>query len=332
MVTATPRPVLRPSFTCRPAPRPTPTRTPTAIPSTPTPIPPTPTPTVVPSRPTTPAVEQPCEMRPRAAEWDVAWYESPEKDSPGELLGTETKSPNFSFYAAWFWGDSVFAGRRDYTRMDATMTMVPQLTGLVRFYLHGDDSFRLYLDDDPDPIVDRWRTHSSYNLERVEEWVKLPKGVHQLRIEYWNKKGNAVLVFGMDEHLLSWFEASDCEGIRNELPEQLYFTYRPQSESLPDVAERFQLQLSELQFANPQIPNPYAAFTGELLLVPGNRPVENRKIVLVQGITSSSNPEQYVDHKDSGARRALVLHFVQKYSILEASSNRGNVFLMSRML
>ena len=53
VVTATPRPVLQPTFTRRPATRPPATHTPTAIPPTPTPtpIPPTPTPTPIPPTP-----------------------------------------------------------------------------------------------------------------------------------------------------------------------------------------------------------------------------------------------------------------------------------------
>ena len=260
-------------------------------------------------------------MRPQAAEWAVTWSEATERDSPGELLGTETKSPNFNFNAGWLWNDKVFADRREYMRMDATMTVVAQLTGAVRFYFRVDDDFRLYLDDDPDPIMD-----SSNNTGGVEEWVFIQKGVHQLRLEYWNGPATAILFFRMDEHLLSWDEASDCEGFRNDLPDQLHFTYRAQTESLLDIAERFQLQLSELQFANPGINNPYAIYTGKLFLVPGNRSPENRKIVLLQGIGSSSDSDLYAHRADFGGRRSEVLQFVQKYGISEASSNQGNLY------
>ena len=144
-----------------------------------------------------------CTTEQRFAAWDVEWFALDSDGYRGGSLGRRQWVPTFS--ADWGWGQ-VFGGRENRLMLDATMSIVAPHAGWFWFEVGGDDGFRLYIDEDP-VLVD-WKNGSARTWGRFQ-WLQ--RGVHEMRLEYYEWGGRAELLFDTDQTLLSWSEAKGCD-------------------------------------------------------------------------------------------------------------------------
>lgn len=87
------------------------------------------------------------------ARWEGKWRETNPDGSVGALLGSEILDGNFG---ERYWGfGEVFADRSDNLTFDATMDIIVQKSGLVRFTMNGDDGFILRIDNRL--VIDEWQ-------------------------------------------------------------------------------------------------------------------------------------------------------------------------------
>ena len=192
-----------------------------------------------------PSLSASCTVEQRSASWDVEWFAVDSNRYAGRSLGRRQWDPTFS--TDWGWGH-VFGGRDDRLLLDATMSIVVPHAGWFWFEVGGDDGFRLYINSEL--VLEDWNDGSARRWGRFR-WMQ--PGVHELRLMYYEWRGQAKLSFDTDQTLLNWFEAEGC-----------------------DTDDRARLS------AEPSAP---IVFAGDVLPNADSGPI----VVLLQGIDSSSS-------------------------------------------
>ena len=139
--------------------------------------------------------------RPR---WRVAYFSNPDLSGEPERTGrTLTPSTN--------WGPDGPAGlpTNDFSaRFETCLSLARPET--ITFVVGSDDGSRLYVGDRA--LIDLWSDHGYVTLEQT---VPLPAGTHRLRLDYYDRTGDARLSFAA--HIASSGAAIDTS-LRPPLP------------------------------------------------------------------------------------------------------------------
>jgi len=135
---------------------------------------------------------------PGETEWLVEWYSLTGDRKFGGKIG-ESIFPS-TFLHDWK-ENNVYSSYSDYVGFIATAEIYAPRSGLFKFAIGSDDGSQLFIDYNL-VLSNQWELGGMYSEKTCQ--VNLSEGEHNLRLEYWEKKGNAKVFFDCDHELLTW--------------------------------------------------------------------------------------------------------------------------------
>lgn len=218
----------------------------------------------------------------------------------GAFLGTQSLDGNFGELHHGF--GEVVAGRRDNVTFNATMDIVVQRSGHVRFMMNGDDGFALWLDDRL--LINEWQG-GRLRVSDVSTFEFVQPGIHTLRMRYFEGVGESILRFETDPDVLQWTEVV-CSGTRSIPPSTRYFVFDPAGATINSVSDRFDSSVPAIIALNPELSS--SPVISKPVLLPGSaQPEKNRKLIVIQGIDSSAEINIISEPPNFAYRRQLIL-------------------------
>ena len=117
--------------------------------------------------------------------WKVEYFNNPNVDGTPVFVTQATR-------VYFMWGQAAAARGVNRDQFSARMTKNETFAqGTYRFTARSDDGVRVYVDDDL--VIDEWRAQPFGKNYSVD--VPMTKGVHQLKVEYFDQGGAAALQF-----------------------------------------------------------------------------------------------------------------------------------------
>jgi pimeloyl-ACP methyl ester carboxylesterase len=244
-----------------------------------------------------------CEIEKASTRWQLTIFDyDPSKDLEGDKLGHRSETKNFDNN----WGrDAVYGTQRSNVYINADATIVVQRQGLVRFTVGGDDGYRLSVDGNN--IINSWKDHP---YDQTTRYAYLTPGPHSLRLEYYERTGNARLKFVTDEDVLEWQVAKDCTGGYSQKLVTRYFLYDAPAEShdQASVADRFDVNFNDADMLSARGNAYLESEYGSLFFVEAGEKADT-KIIFLEGLGSSvACPARTRDSLD---RRDVLAHLIQ---------------------
>jgi len=117
--------------------------------------------------------------------WKVEYFNNPDISGRPVFVTQATR-------VYFMWGQAAAARGVNRDQFSARMTKNETFAqGTYRFTARSDDGVRVYIDDDL--VIDEWRAQPFGKNYAVD--VPMTKGVHQLKVEYFDQGGAAALQF-----------------------------------------------------------------------------------------------------------------------------------------
>lgn len=117
--------------------------------------------------------------------WKVEYFNNPNVSGKPVFVTQATR-------VYFMWGQAIAARGVNRDQFSARMTKNETFAqGTYRFTARSDDGVRVYVDDDL--VIDEWRAQPFGKNYSVD--VPMTKGVHQLKVEYFDQGGAAALQF-----------------------------------------------------------------------------------------------------------------------------------------
>lgn len=130
------------------------------------------------------------------AQWELTWYTLTGDFQWGASVGTSEWGAVFDHDFKY---DILFLGYDDYIGFQAVMTINMQRDSPIHFVIGSDDGSRLYVDDDL--WIDNWGSHTYRERDATG---LLPKGIHTLKLWYYDVTSTARISFNCDLDVLMW--------------------------------------------------------------------------------------------------------------------------------